>query len=144
MVLKNHSRPVKRILLFFVLIISFSCEDMEQYFVNCSECLTNKPEAALLEIKTEKTGNEILINIYEGNVEDNILYESFLTISSSIQRSVPINKRFTLTATYSYEGNNYITVNSVMPRVKYTEDQCDDPCYFVYDKVVDLKLKYTK
>ena len=117
---------------------------MEQYFVNCSECLTNKPETALLEIRTEKTGNEILINIYEGNVEDNILYESFLTISSNIQRSVPINKRFTLTATYSYEGNNYITVNSVMPRVKYAEDQCEDPCYFVYDKVVDLKLKYTK
>jgi len=56
---------------------------------------------------------------------------------------VSINKKYTITATYFF-GAKYTAVNSVTPRVRYSKDQCDDPCYYVYDKTVNLKLKYLK
>ena len=136
--------PVIKILLFIIITVSFSCEDLEKYIVNCSECYINKPVSAVLEIQTNRSAGEVFISIYEGNLEDNIIYDSFSTISSNISRSVPLYKTYTLTATYSYNGNLYTTVNSVVPRVKYVENQCEEPCYVVYSKVVDLKLKYTK
>jgi hypothetical protein len=57
---------------------------------------------------------------------------------------VPINKKYTATATYYKSDIKYVAVDSATPRVKYDKNQCDDPCYFVYDRVVDLRLKYTK
>ena len=137
-------RPAKRILVFIVLVISFSCEDAERYLVNCSECFTSKPANAVLEIKCTDTDFGTTIRIYEGTLEDNLLYSSFMTYSSKVTHTVPLNKKFTLTATYSQQDKEYITVNTVMPRFTLVKDQCEEQCYYVYDKVVDLKLKYTK
>lgn len=144
MVLNHNMNTVVKILLFIILTVCFSCEDIDQYIVNCSECHTNKPVSAVLEIQINSTSGKVFINIYEGNIEDNIIYDSFSTLSSGISHSVPLYKTYTLTATYSYYGNQYTTVSSVVPRVKYVKDLCEEPCYVVYNKMVDLKLKYTK
>jgi len=55
---------------------------------------------------------------------------------------VSLNKKYTVTATYQIDGDTYIAVDSAFPRVKYTKEQCEDPCYFVYDRIVDLRIKY--
>ena len=86
----------------------------------------------------------ITVNIYEGYLEDSVLFESFSTLSSTTTNlDVPVNKLYTITATYSREAK-YIVINSVTPRVLYDEASCDEPCYYVYDRKVDLRLKYTK
>ncbi len=80
--------------------------------------------------------------VYEGELEDNVVYDSALASLSEISFLVSLNKLYTFTATYSISGNIYTAVDSASPKVKYTKDDCEDPCYFIYDKTVDLRLKY--
>jgi hypothetical protein len=54
---------------------------------------------------------------------------------------VTLNKKYTLTATYNIQDNTYVVVDSATPRVRFDKDKCDDPCYLVYDKKLDLSLK---
>jgi hypothetical protein len=87
--------------------------------------------------------NDVIVNIYEGELEDSILYASLTPMVTEYRYQVTLNKKYSITATYYIEGNKYIAVDSAVPRTRFTEDQCDDPCYFVYNRVVDLRLKYT-
>jgi hypothetical protein len=129
----------------FIIILFFSCEK-QGLFVKCSDCTTDEPVLADLQVKVDITDMEpaVLVNIYEGNLEDSILYVSYTAIRANSYTSVNINKQYTATATYFRSGIKYIAVDSALPRVRYDKNQCDNPCYFVYDDVVNLKLKYTK
>lgn len=124
------------------IIVIFSCEGKE-WIVNCVDCQTNEPYNATIKIKLRETGNPVTINIYEGDIEDDILYASYITNGSDYSLQTGLNRKYTFAATYSIEGKTYIAVNSTIPRVKYEESECEDPCYFIYDNIVDLRLKYT-
>jgi hypothetical protein len=138
-------RITLKLFLLVILVLSFSCEE-QGFFVKCADCTSEEPVNTNLEIKLDLSSNGYytLINIYEGNLEDSILYTSQQTnITYFLKVSVAINKKYTVTATYFIPDNYYTAIDSATPRVKYEKDQCDDPCYFVYDKVIDLRLKYT-
>ncbi|HPT20751.1 MAG TPA: hypothetical protein PLR88_02305 [Bacteroidales bacterium] len=133
-----------RILFFLIVVFSFSCEE-HGYNMKCSDCFEEEPEKAELEIKLGKDGYfKTLVKIYEGNLEDSVLLAKTETTSASFYYMVNLNKTYTATATYVESADTYIAVDSATPRVKYDEDKCDDPCYFVYDRILDLRLKYTK
>lgn len=138
-----------RIVLFLILILCFSCEEYG-FFVKCPDCTTEEPIEINLEIKLDinpfssSTGESTIIKVYEGNLEDNILYGSYKVTGKRTTVPVTINKKYTVTATYYRPDNIYITVDSATPRIRYDKDQCDEPCYFVYNSVCDLRLKYTK
>jgi hypothetical protein len=138
-------RILIKILLVFAFICSFSCED-QGLIVKCPDCYSEEPLETNLEVKLDAapSGHQTIINVYEGNLEDSVLYNSFRTTVSHTTISVTLNKKFTVTATYSVNDDFYIAVDSATPRVKYDKTQCDDPCYYVYDKGIDLRLKYTK
>lgn len=133
---------VIKILLFVLLVISFSCEDQGLY-TDCSDCTTTEPAYADLEIKIKSTVRPVTINIYEGELEDGVLYISTVQQGTVYNPSVGLNKKYTVTATYNIDGNTYTAVDSAIPRVKFTETQCEESCYFVYDKKLDLRIKYT-
>jgi len=140
-------RTVLKILFFSILLISFSCED-QGLFVKCPDCFEDEPVKTELEIKLENHTYypNAVIQIWEGNVEDSILFKS-LSIniySSNLMEEVTINKKYTVTATYYFQHDTYIAVDAATPRVKYEKNQCDKPCYFVYDRILDLRLKYLK
>lgn len=132
------------ILLYILMIIFFSCEE-QGWFADCSLCTTYEPDAGSLSVMTSESLNDVIINIYEGEIEDSIIYASFYISGNGDETNyqVVLNKKYCVTATYTIEGNIYTAFDSATPRVKFTDDQCDEPCYFVYDRVVDLRLKYT-
>ena len=142
MVLTGNIKRFSSAIVFSMLVLFFSCEKSGSIII-CSECQSSEPLTATLEINLDKN-HGVPVNIYEGNIEDSILYESVYAEAGTIYRIVPLNRKYTLTATYSDSGNSYIVVNSVMPQVKYDETFCEEPCYYVYNKKVDLRLKYTK
>ncbi|MGD0341365.1 MAG: hypothetical protein ABSA76_06635 [Bacteroidales bacterium] len=145
MVLKKYIRILSGTLLFIVFVLLFSCEEIQTLIINCSNCKTDEPTTAEIEIKLSSNDWQTVINIYEGNLEDSILYRSLTTNAESTTCSLPLNKKFTFTARYyKVGGKYYYAVNSTTAHVKYIEDQCDEPCYLVYDNTVNLKLKYTK
>jgi len=122
----------------------FSCED-QGLVVKCPDCETEEPVKTNLEVKLNtEYGTPVLIKVYEGNLEDSILYSSLKVSYSTTPISVTMNKKYTVTATYHIGEDYYTTVDSATPRVRYEKDLCDTPCYFVYDKTINLRLKYTK
>ena len=136
---------MKRILklsLFLFGIFIFSCE--EQFvFVNCSECVAEEPLNINLKIKIYSAENvPAIITIYEGNLEDNIVYSTVAIANQNIiNQTVSINKKYTVTASYMLENKEYIVVDSTTPRVKLEESACEDPCFYVYNNKVNLRLK---
>lgn len=137
-------RKIFRLVFLFVLVFSFSCEEYGLIF-HCPDCTTDEPVRAKLEAKLEAFNfSQTLVQIWEGNLEDSILLGSFQSTSETFYHDVTINKKYTVTATYHISGNTYVAVDSVTPRVKYDKELCDDPCYYIYDRIVDLRLKYTK
>lgn len=129
--------------IFFVsaIIFCFSCEDQK-----CPDCTYKEPVKANLEIKLDLgySGLETIINVYEGNLEDSILYRTVKTSGINATIVVNVNKKYTLTATYYIPDSYYVAIDSATPGVKYEKTECNDPCYYVYDKDIDLRLKYTK
>jgi hypothetical protein len=140
-------KRIKKTLFLIILVFSFSCEK-QGLFVKCSDCTAEEPVTTELNVKlddnTNSYGVPTLINVYEGNLEDNVLYHSYNVSGSSTTIPVSLNKKYTVTATYYISASIYVTVDSATPKVKYTRDQCNDPCYFVYDREIDLRLKHTK
>jgi hypothetical protein len=136
---------ISKIILLIIIMCCFSCED-KGLIVKCGDCLDNEPVEATLDIKLDSDLStiETIINVYEGNIEDSVLYSAIKTVSSSASIKVTLNKKYTVTATYNEENDFYIAIDSATPRVRFEKSQCDKPCYFIYDKVLDLRLKYTK
>ena len=136
-------QKIIRILSFIILIISFSCED-QTFIIQCSDCVEDEPVTAELNAEIDPDHfYESLIQIWEGNLEDSILYGSFISYSKTFTHEVVLNKKYTITATYYVADKKYIAVDSATPRVKYDKAQCENPCYYVYDRKCNLKLKYT-
>jgi hypothetical protein len=139
-----------KILLAIGFIFCLSCED-QGFIVKCPDCTTDEPVSTNLEVKLDQLTkydatrtNITQINVYEGNIEDSVLYSSHLTSLNSYSIPVTLNKKYTVSATYTIGTNVYVAVDSATPKVRYEKSQCDDPCYFIYDKKIDLRLKYTK
>lgn len=125
------------------MVLIFSCEKQGIFFL-CDDCKTEEPINTTLEIKLHMDfyGNPVLLKIYEGNLEDSVLYRTYTTVVDKTTVTVALNKKYTVTATYYRLGDIYIAVDSATPSVKYDEDQCDNPCYFVYDRLIDLRIKH--
>ncbi len=129
------------IILFLGITISFSCE--EQSIVNCDECAAEEPVEADLVIRISEDPNtaRTVIKVYEGELEDGILFDEIESILNVYILQVPFNKKYTVTADY-YKGNTtYRAVDSAIPRIKYEEEQCENSCFYVYDYKIDLRLK---
>jgi hypothetical protein len=132
-----------RVLSLLYLTLFLSCEK-QGLIVNCSDCTVDEPSKANLEVKLDVTYTQssVKIDVYEGNLEDNVLYSSFNTTGTNTTVSVTINKKYTVTATYTINGNYYIAIDSATPGVRYEKNQCNNPCYFVYDRNIDLRIKH--
>ena len=134
-----------KLFLVIIFVLCFSCED-QGLIVKCPDCLSDEPSKTDLNVKLDDAyyGYQTIINVYEGNLEDSILYRSFEVTGNHTSVTVSLNKKFTVTATYYIPADYYVAIDSATPRVKFDKTKCDDPCYYVYDKDIDLRLKYTK
>jgi len=137
-------KKILRITSLFILIISLSCED-QGFIVQCSDCIPEEPITAELYADLDPDlFYECLVQIWEGNLEDSILVDSYPIYSRTFTQEVTINKKYTITATYYISDVRYIAVDTATPRVRYEKSQCEEPCFFIYDKKCDLRLKYTR
>lgn len=132
------------IIICVLLTFCFSCEKQALLLVDCNECNEQEPSTTNIIIKLDQSVIHITeVKVYEGYLEDNILYKSLTTENTETSVLVHLNKMYTVTATYKELNDDvYIVVDSVYPRVKYEEDQCDNPCYVVYDNELNMRVKY--
>jgi hypothetical protein len=131
-----------RNLLVPIMIITFSCEKTG-LIVNCSDCLPDEPTTANLTADLDgKYYSTALIQIWEGNLEDSLLVGNFTVSGTTFEHEVVLNKKYTVTATYNVNEKRVTAVDSATPRVRYEKSQCDNACYFIYDRKCNLKLNY--
>ena len=136
---------IQKILFLLFIVELFSCEK-QGLIVKCPDCTTDEPLKINLNVKLDEgySSSPTVINVYEGNLEDSVLYNSYQTTETQALIEVSLNKKYTITATYHIADDYYIAIDSATPRVRYDKTQCDNPCYFVYDKDINLRLEYTK
>ncbi len=139
-------RSLLKYLLFLALILLFSC-DKSGLIVYCPDCVKDEPKSVTLDIKVDKLASTsykaTILRIYSGNLEDSVLLITYNISSTDLTYKATLNKKYTFVAIYIKEGVTYTVVNSTIPRVKYEKNLCNQPCYFVYGKKVNLSLKYT-
>ena len=135
--------------LFFIIsvVLIFSCEE-KGILPDCDDCSQNEPYEAYIEAKLDFNINGTTrVQIFEGNLEDNELYGSWDATNSSVfLRHMPLNRKYTLKAIYFSASNNktFIATDAITPRVRIEKFRCKDPCYIVYDRIANLKIRYTK
>jgi hypothetical protein len=132
------------ILIFSLIIIYLTSCERFLGGVKCSECTLGEPYEAILKCQIDRDSNiGVLVEVWEGKLEDNILIDSKQVYGSApVEIHVSLNKHYTVTATYIIDNKTYIAVDSALPKVKYSSNQCDDPCYYIYGNTVELRLKY--
>ena len=84
------------------------------------------------------------IRVYEGNLEDSLLLQKITSQNGPIEISVYINKKYTVTATYYNQGMIYTAIDSSTPKTRLESKRCEEPCYYVIDNIVDLRIRYTR
>ncbi len=131
-----------RIFLFLVLAAAFSCEE-QGWIADCGGCTQDEPASDYLLIKFSVNDPVATINVFEGELEDGVLLNSVNPPSDIYRIDVRLNKKYTATARYERNGKTYTAVDSAIPRTKFTDKQCQDPCWYVYDNELDLRIKYT-
>lgn len=142
MVLNRLINGILKISFYTILLLVFSCEE-EGWPTDCNECSFDEPTQATLIAKLGQNysdGGLVTVRLYEGDIEDNILVISLDTYEDTYVVDVSLNKKYTLTASYHYNGSVYTAVDSATPMVKLDKTSCDEPCYYIYDTNLNLRL----
>jgi hypothetical protein len=128
-----------------LMLVLFSCED--GYLTDCRSCFTELPGNVTIEIRfrnNDRVPQNPLVTIYEGAVEDGMIIDRYYVQDpySYLSYDALLYKDYSATLEFSYNGKKYITTAAACPKVRYDESSCDQPCYYIYDNVLDLRLRY--
>jgi hypothetical protein len=137
------SRITITVALLFLLL--FSCE--KGYVTDCRECQPDAVGSVTLKIYARNPDyipvNPIL-TLYDGPMEDNIILLR-LTLQEPYAvttYNALLYKDYTATIEFYLNNKHYILTDAACPQVRYDETSCSEPCYYVYNNVIDLRLRY--
>ncbi|MBE0675170.1 MAG: hypothetical protein IH591_10950 [Bacteroidales bacterium] len=145
MVLKSSHIKIALVVLLFSVVTS-SCEKEMFVLVDCASCTADEPSSASVKVKIYPDPgifSDVSVFVYEGDEAiGEPIAEYRYNIATSFDIDLSLNRIYTFVAIYVSDGKTYRAVDSLRPSVKYTESQCDEACYFVYNNKVNLRLKY--
>lgn len=128
-----------------LMTLLFSCE--ESFVSDCRDCYLESVPPAQLKILYRNPDYVPLnpkVTLYEGPIENGIIIRQYVIEEavSFIEVDAILYKDYSATLEFFIDGRKYITTAAACPKTGYDEDSCDEPCYFVYDNVLDLRLRY--
>ncbi len=128
-----------------LLTLLFSCED--SIVSDCRDCYPESTPPAQLKILYRNPDYVPLnpkVTLYEGAVEDSIIIRKYNIEMpvSYIEVDAILYKDYSATLEFFIDGRRYITTAAACPKAGFDESSCEEPCYFVYDNVLDLRLRY--
>ena len=128
-----------------LLTLLFSCED--SFVGDCSECFPEGAPQAKLKIlirNPDYVPVNPVVTLYEGAVEDGIILRQFSLEEaySYVEEDAILYKDYSATLEFMLDGRKYITTAGARPQTGYDKATCEEPCYFIYGNVLDLRLRY--
>lgn len=128
-----------------LLTLLFSCED--SFVGDCSECFPEGAPQAKLKIlirNPDYVPVNPVVTLYEGAVEDGIIINQFSLEEaySYVEEDAILYKDYSATLEFMLDGRKYITTAGARPQTGYDKSTCEEPCYFIYGNVLDLRLRY--
>lgn len=127
------------------LLLLFSCE--EGSITDCNECDPagiNQPHLMIYIRNPEYEPTNPVVTIYEGAIEDSIVLKR-ISVNESysyITYDAVLYKDYTATVEFFLNSVKYVAIGAACPKVRYDESTCDEPCYYLYDNTIDLRLRY--
>ena len=127
------------------MLLLFSCED--GFVTDCRECATDSIGHVKLKLLMGSIVYDPayrMVTIYEGAIEDSLILKRFGTDLGYMEIDAMLYKNYTVTLQFVTNGKRYTAIDAACPQVRYDENKCDQPCYYVYDNVIDLRIRYNK
>ncbi|HZM12897.1 MAG TPA: hypothetical protein VFB86_01845 [Bacteroidales bacterium] len=127
------------------LLLLFSCE--EGSITNCAECDPagiNQPQLTIYIRNPMYEPANPIVTIYEGAIDDSIVLKR-INVNESysyITYDAVLYKDYTATVEFFLNSVRYVAVGAACPKVRYDESTCEEPCYYLYDNIIDLRLRY--
>jgi len=127
------------------LLLLLSCE--EGNITNCNYCYTSNDYDVVLHIRYRNLKNvpmNPVVTLYEGNISDSIILEKYYITDpySGIDYYAMLYKDYSATLEFTLGGRKYKTTAAACPKVRYDETTCEEPCWYVYDNIIDLRLRF--
>jgi hypothetical protein len=127
-----------------LLTLLLSCED--SFVSDCRECYPDGVPRVKLEIlyrNPDYVPYNPKVTLYEGAVEDGIIISQYIIEEalSFIEVDAILYKDYSATLEFFRDGRKYITTAGASPKAGYDENSCEEPCHFIYDNVLDLRLR---
>jgi hypothetical protein len=143
----NRYKNVKIVLILAavvsVLTAFTSCDSISLSPVDCSECYTDEPKYGEIELKLtiNPENPEVFITLYEEEFnEANAIFSEVIQTSTTLL-TLRTNKEYVVKAEYLKDGRSYHVINRANLKTKRDYETCSDPCYYIINKSVDLRIK---
>jgi RNA polymerase subunit RPABC4/transcription elongation factor Spt4 len=109
----------------------------------CSECYTEEPSHSWVDLKVtiDVENPEVPITIYVGPPENEVIYSYELANETPYKVQVKNETAYTVKAEYRVDGRSRIVFNQIKTKMYYDYESCSEPCYWVSDKTVNLRIK---
>jgi hypothetical protein len=132
------------VVLILFLVPSSSCNLIDRLFVDCSNCYSDIPlyGEQSLRVSIDDENPEVTITVYIGPWEKGNVEYIFTMIENEQKIVLRTDVHYTLIAEYTKNGRTYNVVNGSILKVQEDYDSCDEPCYYVSHRSVDLRLKF--
>ncbi len=111
--------------------------------VDCYDCFQVRPDSGKL-IVTVTINNEnpfVPLVIYKGNIEDNNIEFVDTSYTDEYWVRVPVNNYYSIAAEYKSGDKTIFAVDGDDFKIKHTETDCNNPCYYYYGGYYDIQLR---
>ncbi|MBC7126167.1 MAG: hypothetical protein H5T24_11095 [Bacteroidales bacterium] len=138
------SKIFKLLTISFIVLVPYSCEEMESFIVNCDECYEMKPDKIDVRLKfTINNENQVVyFELYSGNPENGVLFFSGNTTISEKVFLLDANSYYSIKAYYTSKGRQIIVIDATTVKLKYDKSSCSSPCYTISGDILDARLRY--
>lgn len=133
-------------LIFIVLLaaIPLSCEELNSWFVDCSQCFKDKISRTDITVKLTINDENpwAIFDVYRGNTDSGELLFTDTSVVAEYYWRAEINQFYSVKARYSCKGRVIYVVDGAMLKTKLESSACDEECYTIHGDVLDARLKY--
>lgn len=130
--------------LFFILMSVVACSKGGTGDASCDSCYFNEPTESQVVLRFSISDENPLVDfaIYRGETFDGTPIYQGMADSSELEIWLPLGSHYTVVADYCSNARNISVVAVGHLYADLTRTLCDEPCYMVYGRRFDLRLRF--